>query len=161
MVGVDPAGHSLPALGFAFAAAAQRGIPLVAVRGWRRDAPADLEGICGSSIAAEARAADELEQLLSPWREVFPDVPVRSWLLDAELEAALSAESRGAALLVVGCRGRRIGPGPGPGAIRRVAQRAHAPVIVVPDGAARQAPGPRARRRAPRSDRSVGRMPWK
>jgi nucleotide-binding universal stress UspA family protein len=160
VVGV-PAGHSSAAVGFAFAAAARRGIPLVAVRGWERDVPADLEGACGSAAAAESRAADGLEEVLEPWRRRFPAVPVQRRLPCAELEPALIVESRGAALLVVGRGERRSGPGSGSGAVSRIAQRADAPVAVVPAGAARSPAGEGAGRRATRSDRSPGRRtPW-
>jgi nucleotide-binding universal stress UspA family protein len=160
VVGV-PAGHCPAAVGFGFAAAARRGIPLVAVRGWKRDGPADLEGACGAAVAAEARAADELEEMLAPWRNRFPAVPVQRRLLWAEPEPALTVESQGAALLVVGCGERRSGPGSGSGAVSRIVQRADAPVVVVPAGAARQPSGPRSGRRATRSDRSLGRRtPW-
>lgn len=56
VVGVDAARSRIPAVGFAFQAAAQRGIPLAAVHAWVRDAPADLEAVCGSTSESEAAA---------------------------------------------------------------------------------------------------------
>jgi len=106
VVGVDSGESCRAALRFAFRAAAQRGIPLRAVHAWKRDAPADLEGRAGSPGEGEAHAWATLDRVLSGCWDRFPDVPVETQLVSADPATALVEESRGAALVVVGCRGR-------------------------------------------------------
>ncbi|PRY48399.1 nucleotide-binding universal stress UspA family protein [Geodermatophilus tzadiensis] len=157
VVGVGATGSCAPALGFAFAAAAQRGVPLTAVHAWGVDLPADLEGACGAPAVAEGEAREALERALAPLRRLFPDVPVQRRVPCADPAAAVTAASSGAALVVVG--GRRRGP------LRRVlsrsvgrevALRAPAPVAVVgADLAAyRVPPVPGARPQAVRRSRA-------
>jgi nucleotide-binding universal stress UspA family protein len=136
VVGIDGRGSCADVLGFAFRAAAQRAVPLLAVHAWTPDGPADHEGVCGPVAASEARAHECLDQALAPWRNRFADVPVGTWLTTADPAAALIRESCGAALVVVGSRAR--GPG---GRIfssvgRSVARRARCPVVVVGTGTA-------------------------
>lgn len=111
VVGIDDTTSGLAAVGFALRAARQRGIPLIAVRAWTPDRPADLEGICGPTTLAEALARRTLERVLAHRVSEFPDVSVHALLVRAEPEQALLAHSRGAALLVVGARGRGQLPG--------------------------------------------------
>lgn len=106
VVGVDDTVVGREAVGFALRAARQRGVPLVAVRTWSPDRPADLEAASGPPSLAELHARRSLERVLDGWRGAFPDVPVRSVVTRAEPARALAAESRGAAMLVVGSRGR-------------------------------------------------------
>ena len=106
VVGIDGTASCTPAVGFAFQAARQRGIPLVAVHAWTPDPPADLEGISGPPTLAEALARRTLERALDRWQCEFTDVPVHTALVRGDPEHALVTQSRGAALLVVGTRGR-------------------------------------------------------
>ncbi|MGD9525401.1 universal stress protein [Pseudonocardia sp.] len=106
VVGVDAAATRTPAVGFAFQAARQRGIPLVAVHAWTPDPPADLEGVSGPCALAQALARRTVERVLDRWRPEFTDVPVHTVLVRGDPARALVAQSRGAALLVVGTRGR-------------------------------------------------------
>ena len=157
VVGVEATGSCAPALGFAFAAAVQRGVPLTAVHAWGADLPADLEGACGSPAVAEEEAREVLDRALAPLRRCFPDVPVQRRVLCADPAAAVTAASSGAALVVVG--DRRRGP------LRRVlsrsvgrevALRAAAPVAVVGADLAgyRVPPVPGARRQVVRRSRA-------
>ena len=135
VVGVDGGSPCGPAVGFAFRAARQRGVPLAAVHAWVPDPPADLEAVRGCPTIAEAVGHRTLECALRPWRSRFPDVPVVETLVRDDPARALAAESHGAALVVVGCRGR----GPLVGALRGSVSRAllrHArsPVAVVRQG---------------------------
>lgn len=107
VVGVDGTAAGSPALGFAFQAARQRGVPLTAVHAWAPDPPADLEGVHGPQAVGEAHARRTLEQALYPWHAQYPDVPVVTRLVRDDPARAVAAESCGAALVVVGCRGRR------------------------------------------------------
>lgn len=140
-------------LDLAFRAAAQRGVPLVAVHVWGSDAPADLEGVCGPSAATEGHAREQLNRLLAPWQDQFPHVPVRAQLLCADPAAALVTESGGASLLVVGCRGRGALLSMLFGSVsRNLVQRVHVPVAVVH-------PAPPVRTRTPGGTAPAHRRP--
>jgi len=159
VLGVGPAPAGAAVIGFAFRAAAQRGIPLTAVHAWQRDLPADAEGACERPAATEASARVALDRLLEYWGKRFADVPVEPKLLPGDPAAALIAESVGAALVVVGSRGR------GPvrnrllGSVgRTLVRRAHGPVVVVGrDGAA---PGGRPSSADGRSTRGAWNEKW-
>jgi nucleotide-binding universal stress UspA family protein len=97
-----PSSSGTAAIGFAFHAARQRGIPLTALSAWTPDPSADFETIPGSPRRAEDAARRALEQALTRWREKFPTVPVITKLVCADPVDALIATSSGAALLVVG-----------------------------------------------------------
>jgi nucleotide-binding universal stress UspA family protein len=132
VVGVDEPGACSAALGVAFQAAAQRGVPVTAVHAWTPDLPADHEAVCGPPTAAEARASLILDQALEPWRSRFADVSVETRLLAVEPAAALIRESEGAALIVVGSRAHGAARATIFGSVSRsVAQRARCPVVVV------------------------------
>ena len=137
VVGVDVRRPCTPALDVAFRAAAQRGVPLMAVHALTPDVPADHEAVCGSVDASEARASDLLHQVLEPWRSRFPDVRLVTGLRTADPAAELIRESEGAALVVVGGRARRLARAQLFGSVsRNVAQRARCPVVVVRAGGA-------------------------
>jgi nucleotide-binding universal stress UspA family protein len=106
VVGVHCDSACSPAIGFAFQAARQRGVPLVAVHAWDPDPPADLEAVHGPPALAEAAARRTLERALQRWHARYPDVPVVTRLVRGDPARAVVAESRGAALVVVGSRGR-------------------------------------------------------
>lgn len=106
VVGVHCDSACSPAIGFAFQAARQRGVPLAAVHAWDPDPPADLEAVHGPSTMAEAAARRTLERALQRWHARYPDVPVVTRLVRGDPARAVAAESRGAALVVVGSRGR-------------------------------------------------------
>ncbi len=135
VVGVDVSRGAPATLEFAFRAADRRGVPLVAVHAWGGDVPADLEGICGSVAAGETAAREALDRALGPWRRRFDDVPVEARLRRTGPVDALAAESEGAALLVVGSRGRVLGAPRGPVG-RTLIERAGAPTVVVRAGRA-------------------------
>jgi hypothetical protein len=96
VVGVDPT-SSGAAIGFAFHAACQRGIPLIALSALTPGAAGDIKTIPGTPPASEAAAGRALEQALARWREQFPTVPVIAKLVCADPAHALIAESPGAA----------------------------------------------------------------
>ena len=148
VVGVGPSPVGVPALGFAFRAAAQRGIPLTAVHARRPDLPADVEAAREYSAATEVRAEAGLDHVLEYWGHRFADVHVDSKVLAGDPATVLIAESVGAALVVVGSRApRRVRARLFGSVSRTVVQRAHSPVVVVrADGAVRTGPGRRARR---------------
>jgi nucleotide-binding universal stress UspA family protein len=132
VVGVDRSTACGPALGFAFRAAAQRGVSVLAVHAWTHDVPADHEGVCGPAEAAEERACLSVDRVLEPWRSRFTDLPVETRLTHADPAAALIRESEGAALVVVGSRAHGAARAALFGSVsRRVAQQARCPVVVV------------------------------
>lgn len=150
VVGVDALQPA--ALGFAFRAARQRGLPLVAVRVWTPDPPADLEGVSGGSALAEQLARRTLEHALDLRRPEFPDVAVHAALVRGDPARALLHHSRTAALLVLGTRGRGHLGGAALGPVGRgVLRHGHGPVAVV-----HQAPAPSMPAAAER-DRGSGR----
>ncbi|MHA6619898.1 universal stress protein [Pseudonocardia sp. DLS-67] len=128
VVGIDGVSTLSPALGFAFQAARQRGIPLAAVHAWAPDRPADLEAVHAPSTIAEASARRSLERALHRWHSQYPDVPVVTRLVREDPAGAVAAESRGAALVVVGSGGRVRGS-----VSRSVLRRGHCPLAIVRD----------------------------
>lgn len=151
VVGVDGEVSSTVALGFAFRAAAQRGLSVTAVHTWTPDLPADLEAVAGPAASAEARAHAALERALEPWLARYADVGVQRRLCADEPVAALVAESRGAALVVVGSatrEGRAVRTRLLGSVGCRVAQRAHSPVVVVQGLTVPRSPSGSSRRSA-------------
>ncbi|MGW7001992.1 universal stress protein [Streptomyces sp. NPDC054933] len=134
VVGVAPDEARGP-VEFSFAEAERRGVPLRAVRTWLY--PQSLPGhvaVPPHETAERARGeGEELEAVLAPVRESFPDVPVETEVRLAEPEAALVEASREASLVVVGARRHRGRFGLPFGRVtRRVLHHAHCPVVVVP-----------------------------
>ncbi|WP_435060274.1 universal stress protein [Streptomyces sp. bgisy060] len=122
-------------LAFAFEAAAGRDVPLRVVHG--RSLPLHAHTPWGADhqvtkeIAEEARK--QLDQVLLPWREKFPDVePVSAVRLESPAEAVVRAAG-GAELLVVGRRKHRPPLAPRLGPVAHAAlHHARCPVAVVP-----------------------------
>ena len=132
VVGIDRTSACAPAIGFAFRAAAQRGIPLAAVHAWTPDTPADLEGHRGRPTMAEAMARRAVEKELARWREEYAGVPVLTTLLCGDPVQALVSVSRGAALVVVGSRGRGHLRGTVLGSVSQtVMQHVRCPIAIV------------------------------
>jgi nucleotide-binding universal stress UspA family protein len=110
VVGVDGSELSTQALAFAFDEASLLGIGLTALHAW--DVPFfDVPGHGGAGVPGAVREfkGEELRLLsesLSGWREKYPDVDVRQTLVHEEPVKALVEASSGAALIVVGSRGR-------------------------------------------------------
>ncbi|MFI2650269.1 MULTISPECIES: universal stress protein [Micromonospora] len=105
VVGVDGSPSSVQAVGFAFERAAQRDVPLRALRVW--EPPGERwvpRGFDPEEASATERAAAEAD--LATWRKSFPDVPVEVVANPGSAAALLVEESRAAQLVVVGSRGR-------------------------------------------------------
>lgn len=133
VVGVDGGPGSEAALLFALRCAQERRTCLTAVHAWAADRPADLEGVAAPVAASEARARRRAAVAVERWRALCPDVPVVVDTVRGDPAAALVEGAVGAALVVVGTRGR----GPTRGAVfgsvsRDLIQRVTAPVAVVP-----------------------------
>ncbi|MFA1545887.1 universal stress protein [Actinomadura chokoriensis] len=104
VVGVDGSAGSLEALGPAFDEARLRGAELVALVAW----PPDAEPGPAPLVDAEGLrefAGERLARLVAPWREKYPDVPVRTEVVTGAPREVLLGAAREARLLVVGSRG--------------------------------------------------------
>jgi len=135
VVGVAGLAHSDAAVGFAFRAAAQRGVAVTAVHAWTADCPADLEAVTAPLVTSEAGAYALVDAAVSRWRALYPDVPVTTEVARRDPVSALVTGSAGAALVVVGSRGRRGGLGSLFGSVSRaVVDAAAGPVAVVRRG---------------------------
>jgi len=131
VVGVDGTTSSA-ALEFACRAAAQRGVPLAVVHAWTPDLPADHEAVSAPVSCSEAVARRVLDQILSRWQNGFPDIRVEPRLVCDDPAAALIRESEGAALLVLGTRGRGSARAKLFGSVSRsVIARTRCPTVVV------------------------------
>ncbi|WP_225850451.1 universal stress protein [Streptomyces sp. HPF1205] len=122
-------------LGFAFAAAAARGVPLRAVHGrsvpLRAYTPWGVDHEVTEEVAGDARR--RLADACRPWREKFPQVEIAENVgLESPARAVLRAAG-GAALLVLGRRRRRPPLAPRLGPVTQAAlHHARCPVAVVP-----------------------------
>lgn len=122
-------------LGFAFEQAASRGRPLVAVHAWN-DAGLDpflVPYVDWSAVIAEEEAG--LQAALDPWVGKFPEVDVRTVVAHDGAARTLVLEAEGAALVVVGSRGRGVVRGPLLGSVSQtVLHHASCPVALVRPG---------------------------
>ncbi|MDV6014220.1 universal stress protein [Haloechinothrix sp. LS1_15] len=142
LVGIDGSPVSDPAIGFAFEAASERGVPLVAVHVWNRDTvDADWPELSiGASHEEEAsRERMVFAERLAGWREKYPDVAVEPRVLRGRpadvLLAEASAERGNAQLIVVGSRGRGPLTGLGLGSVSQaVLHHSRVPVAIVRPG---------------------------
>jgi len=135
VVGVDDTPQCLDAVGFAFAQAAARGLPLTAIHGWWVD-PAVMalaEGAAWAEIGEQDHLV--LDAVLAPRLVRHPDVKVSRVVVRDRPADALVEAGDGAELLVVGSRGRGGFTGLLLGSVsRQVLQHARCPVAVVRAG---------------------------
>jgi nucleotide-binding universal stress UspA family protein len=136
VVGVDGSVGSAAATGFAFAAAAERGLGLtVAHAVW--DPNAESPAIAAlrrhsDRAGGDDRGQHDLVEPIAGWKERYPDVPVVTRYEYGRPGQVLADVSAGADLLVVGDRGRDFATeGPLGSVSRDVLRRARCPVAVV------------------------------
>ncbi|GAA0933058.1 universal stress protein [Streptomyces thermoalcalitolerans] len=129
VVGVDLDSPDDTVLVFAFEAAARRGTALRVVHGrGSADEPAD-----GLGLAETESVTAPLDDVLRPWQEKFPGVPVTAQAVIGQAGTHLVDASRDAVLLVVGrtvrqgTLGTHIGP-----VTDTVLRHATPPVAVIP-----------------------------
>jgi nucleotide-binding universal stress UspA family protein len=131
VVGVDGCDSSSPAIGFAFRAAARRGVGLTAIHACGPPESTDTTPFLGEATRLQGPWRS-LAEAMAPWLVKFPGVDVLQKLAVATPGGALVAESAGAALLVVGCRGRTRLNGRLFGSVSQsVLRGAHSPIAVV------------------------------
>lgn len=134
VVGVDGSEVSREAVALAFAEADERQLPLTVVHSWfmpyegRSVVAIDSEEIRRQIAEGERAVA---AQSIAGWSEKYPDVQVRQHVVHDHPVAALVDHSKGAELVVVGCRGRGGFGGLVLGSVSQgVLHHAHCPVIV-------------------------------
>jgi len=104
-VAVDWSGHQ-PLLAFGFDFAARHRRPLLAVHVCRMpEPPARRPSHPVELPLLPAAVYDLLTDAVTPWREKYPEVPVRQKMIDDAPAAGLINESAHSALLVVGSHG--------------------------------------------------------
>ncbi|GGT02664.1 MULTISPECIES: universal stress protein [Streptomyces] len=135
VAGIDLAHHSDRLLGFAFTEAARRGGTLHVLHCWSLPPVYVYAGVVDPHIGDELgqRAAEALEELLEPWRKTYPGVRVGHEAVTGAAGARLVDAAKGATLLAVGRRTRRLPLGPHVGPVAHAAvHHSPAPVAVVP-----------------------------
>ncbi|MGW3989221.1 universal stress protein [Streptomyces sp. NPDC004830] len=138
VLGVDGSAAGAKAVDFAFAEAALRRAPLVALHSWTVWSPTGpaspdrrVPSVDPSNALAE-RAEHLVAEALADARERYPDVAVRREVVHGGPREALIGASRSAQLVVVGARGRGGFAGLVVGSVSQaVLHHAHCPVAVV------------------------------
>ncbi|MFE9634053.1 universal stress protein [Streptomyces sp. NPDC006463] len=134
VAGVDIRHSCDELLAFAFEEASLRDTTLVVVHGWTPPPVVGYAPGLDLEVPSDmARALDPaLDQLLSPWREGFPDVRVEPRAPIGQAAIRILREATDAALVVVGRRVRRSGFGGHIGPVTHaVMHHAVSPVAVV------------------------------
>ncbi len=109
LVGVDGTADSQEAVGFAFAEASVRNMPLTAIRAWSHpvfDAPVIRTPFPPLPEDYVAEQEEILGENVAGWAEKYPDVVVRRRVVHGRPARALLKAAWGADLLVVGSQGR-------------------------------------------------------
>jgi nucleotide-binding universal stress UspA family protein len=108
VVGVDGTASAQRALSLGFGEAQRRGSVLLTVRSYPVPMPpygTEMPLLPYDEETARRDAARDLDATLTPWRDKYPAVPVRTRTEPGSPAKNLLAESSDAALLIVGSRG--------------------------------------------------------
>lgn len=135
VLGVDIEQPCDPLLAFACGEAVRRDEELRIVHSWSPSPAYGYTAILDPGVGSGLgrRAAEELAEMVRPWRSKFPAVRVTEQAVVGPAAAALVDASRSAGLLVVGRRSRRSPVGPHLGHVAHAAiHHSPAPVAVVP-----------------------------
>ncbi len=139
VLAVDGSEAGEAAVEFAFAEAAMRRAPLVAVHVWNTWSEGAYEGPGDplTAVVADAEHIREAEQHLldetvAGWQKAHPQVVVERRLVRSRIRPALIDASRGAQLMVTGARGRGGFTGLLLGSVSQaLLHHAHCPVTIV------------------------------
>lgn len=132
VVGVDGTPRSEHAIDFAVRAAAQRGVGVTAIHAWSPRGTADLAAVTDDWSLAEAAEWRTLQRVFAPRRSRLATAQLELRLVQGRAQDVLVAESAGAALVVVGSRGRGSVRAALAGSVSQaVLQHAGCPVAVV------------------------------
>lgn len=138
VVGIDGSEVSQEAVGYAFAQASTRRLPLTAIHVWAMEF---VEGMITSTSSQDQwqQAVDEqhviLAESLAGWQEKYPDVAVTHTVRRGHPVQVLVDAAQGSELLVVGSRGRGGFRGLLLGSVSQtILHHAHCPVAVVRPG---------------------------
>ncbi|MFG2026103.1 universal stress protein [Streptomyces sp. NPDC048825] len=139
VLAVDGSKAGEAAVEFAFAEAALRKAPLVALHVWNTwserayESPGDPLNAMVADVD-QLREAEQhlLDETVTAWQKVFPQVAVERRLVRSRIRPALIDASRGAQLVVAGARGRGGFTGLLLGSVSQaLLHHAHCPVTVV------------------------------
>ncbi|MEU6394682.1 universal stress protein [Streptomyces sp. NPDC046939] len=120
-------------LAFAFDEAARRGTVLRAEHIWHPSIHTPHTSVPRAHAEAQEAGEAALTDLLRPWQEKYPTVPVRAAVVRARTSHEIVHTAEGAGLLVVGRRPRHTGLGPHTGPVTHaVIHHVACPVAVVP-----------------------------
>jgi nucleotide-binding universal stress UspA family protein len=133
VVGADGSADGERAVGLAFAEAAARAVPLVAVRTWHE--PEHRWGFSADRSTLPAATLRELTSELEPWRAKYPAVQAEPRVVHCPSVPALLDEARDALMVVLGARGRGGFEGLRLGAVtQQVLEHSAVPVLVARQG---------------------------
>jgi nucleotide-binding universal stress UspA family protein len=136
VVGVDEGSGSHDAIGYAFAQADLRGLPLTAVHAWHAADRIGIGGLLTPSAAWQTLVGNEeaaMAESLAGWSEKYPDVEVSRVSIHRPPAGAVLTLASDAVLIVLGVRHPRPRPDLfGSPTVRRVLRDAVSPVVVVP-----------------------------
>ncbi|WP_033344030.1 universal stress protein [Catenuloplanes japonicus] len=126
--GVDGGPATAVTLATAFALAAERRAPLLAIRAY-----AEPGGLRDAVLDAALHAVEaDLDREIAPWREKYPAVPVATRVVAGDARSVLLEASRHAQILVLGGHSGHGGVLPGFVALRAL-HHAECPVVVARD----------------------------
>ncbi|MFD0318356.1 universal stress protein [Streptomyces flavalbus] len=132
-VAVDVDEPSDDVLAFAFRAADLRRAPLRAVHAWHLPFAHALPDAAERQARLRDSAAHELTELLLPWREKFPKVPVLEICHEGRPAHVLVPAATNTSLLVVGLRRHHTPPTPRTGPVAHaLIHQVRCPVALVP-----------------------------
>ncbi|MFH7594444.1 universal stress protein [Streptomyces racemochromogenes] len=137
LVGADLAHPDASVFAFAFEEAALRGAALRVRHCWTLPGPAAYAIVADPGIGdmVGQRTAHALTELVRPWRARYPGVQVTDEAVVGAAAVQLVEASKGADLVVVGRRRRKVPLGPHLGHVAHaVIHHCAAPVCVVPSG---------------------------
>lgn len=135
VVGIDLRHGCEAVLAFAFAEAARRQLTLRFLHSWTLPASYGYAALMDPALGVDQsqKLAEELNGLLEPWREQYPEVEATAKAVVGSPAFQMVEASQEAELVVVGRRARKVPLGPHLGHVAQaVIHHSPAPVVVVP-----------------------------